>query len=464
MAANKHIAVIDIGKTNAKVALVVAPAMLETDVRTIDNSVVAGPSYPHYDTEKLQRFILRSLQEFNRQRHLDGISVTAHGATIALIGADGELALPVMDYEFDGIDTCRAEYDEMRAPFSQTGSPAVPGGLNAGAQLYWLQQNHPEQFAAVRDIVTYPQFWSGWLSGVFANEVSSLGCHTDLWNPNARCFASTVDGLNVRAIMSPIRKAGDILGNVRPELAKQMGLIADVPVYCGIHDSNASLLPHLLTRVGAFNVISTGTWVICMGIGSTVENLDPARDALVNVDAFGNAVPSARFMGGREYALLMGEMPPDWTLKDLDTVLDERKMVLPQVVPAVGPFPNHRSGWQSVLAGMGGGQRHVCASLYLALVTAECLKMTGLEGPIIVEGPFSKNTIFLMMLTALAERAILVNSNTQTGTTLGAALLAGSVALSDFVETFPEPAWQTGALMGKLRNYGQSWNRNVTAS
>jgi hypothetical protein len=32
--------------------------------------------------------------------------------------------------------------------------------------------------------------------------------------------------------------------------------------------------------------------------------LDPARDVLVNVNALGQPVPSARFMGGREYELI----------------------------------------------------------------------------------------------------------------------------------------------------------------
>lgn len=29
----------------------------------------------------------------------------------------------------------------------------------------------------------YPQYWALRLTGIAANEVTSLGCHTDLWNP-----------------------------------------------------------------------------------------------------------------------------------------------------------------------------------------------------------------------------------------------------------------------------------------
>ena len=34
----------------------------------------------------------------------------------------------------------------------------------------------------------YPQYWAYRLTGVLANEVTSLGCHTDLWNYRAGGF------------------------------------------------------------------------------------------------------------------------------------------------------------------------------------------------------------------------------------------------------------------------------------
>src|SRR6202000_2707319 len=83
---------------------------------------------------------------------------------------------------------------------------------------------------------------------------------------------------------------------------------ADIPVYCGIHDSNASLLAHLVERDPPFAVVSTGTWVVIFGVGGDLDHLDPARDTLANVDAYGNAGPSARFMGGREFEIITGEI------------------------------------------------------------------------------------------------------------------------------------------------------------
>ena len=45
-----HVAVIDIGKTNAKLALVDVSDLSEIAVITRPNRVVSGPPWPHFDT------------------------------------------------------------------------------------------------------------------------------------------------------------------------------------------------------------------------------------------------------------------------------------------------------------------------------------------------------------------------------------------------------------------------------
>ena len=75
--------------------------------------------------------------------------------------------------------------------------------------------------------------------------------------------------------MAPVRAADDLLGPVTPAVAAERAFRPATPVYCGIHDSNASLLPHLRNRKAPFAVVSTGTWVIAMAIGGLATRLDP---------------------------------------------------------------------------------------------------------------------------------------------------------------------------------------------
>ena len=96
----RHIAVIDIGKTNAKVALVDLSTLSEIALRRMANAPATDGPYPHHDVERLWAFILDSLAEINREQPIDAISITTHGATGVLVDASGELARPVLDYEF----------------------------------------------------------------------------------------------------------------------------------------------------------------------------------------------------------------------------------------------------------------------------------------------------------------------------------------------------------------------------
>ena len=263
----RHVAVIDIGKTNAKVALVDLAEMREIAMRTRPNSVLRDGPYPHFDVEALWDFILDGIAAIQREHPVDAIAVTTHGATAALLDGQGNLALPVLDYEHTGPDTLAAEYAAIRPSFEETGSPRLPAGLNVGAQIFWQARTFPRAFTDVGSIVMYAQYWSHRLSGVLANEVTSLGCHTDLWSPAAGDYSPLVDGQGWRTLMAKVRPAGHRLGCVLPEIAKKTGIVPGTPVHCGIHDSNASLLPHLLSHAKPFAVVSTGTWVVSMAVG-----------------------------------------------------------------------------------------------------------------------------------------------------------------------------------------------------
>ena len=421
-AAIRHVAVIDIGKTNAKVALVDLERLAEIDTRRTPNAVLSDGPYPHFDVDRLWNFILDSLGALNRAHKLDAISVTTHGVAAALLDGGGNLALPVLDYEHNGPEQMAADYDAARPPFAETGTPRLPVGLNLGAQLFWQARAFPEAFARVARIAMYPQFWTYRLSGVLANEVTSLGCHTDLWNFRAGDFSTLVDKEGWRELMAPLRRAGDRLGPVLPDVAAATGLDAATPVYCGIHDSNASLLPYLMDRPKPFAVASTGTWVISMAVGGAAVGLDPTRDTLVNVNAFGDPVPSARFMGGREFATLVGEGSKEPSPDATRAVLQTTVLLTPSVQQGSGPFAKRKAEW--IGGEPTGDARHVAASFYLAMMTATSLELIGAEGPTIVEGPFAANRPFADMLAAATTRPVIAAGTSATGTSIGAALLA----------------------------------------
>ncbi|MDQ0564048.1 sugar (pentulose or hexulose) kinase [Rhizobium mesoamericanum] len=422
----RRIAVLDIGKTNAKVVVLDSATGAEVAAARTPNTVLKDGPYPHYDTDKLWSFTLDSLRAFAKEPGFDAISITTHGASAALLDKAGNLAMPVLDYEHEYPAAFRDAYARARPPFAETFSPHQTMGLNVGAQLHYQKTAFPDDFAKVATIVTYPQYWTARLTGIVSNEVTSLGCHTDLWNPRDSCYSTLVDTLGIRDLMAPIRSAFDPLGSVLPETAEAIGLTREIPVYCGIHDSNASLLPHLVGRAPPFAVVSTGTWVINFGVGGDLNHLDPKRDTLANVDAYGRAVPSSRFMGGREFETISGEIgdvDKDEVASAIKQVIAKGMMLLPNIVPGSGPFPGKTGRWVNA-EHAAGAERYAALCLYLALMNQACLDLIGAQGPVIVEGPFALNASYLMLLAALTHREVIAIPGS-TGTSQGAALLTG---------------------------------------
>jgi sugar (pentulose or hexulose) kinase len=266
----------------------------------------------------------------------------------------------------------------------------------------------------------WPQYWGFRLTGQVACDVCSLGCHTDLWNPFAGALSPLAERLALKGRIAPPRRPGEVLGTVTPDLARKLGLRETVPVLVGIHDSNASLVPHLTDRARPFAVVSTGTWVVAMAMGGRPAMLDPARDTLVNVNAAGQRVPSSRFMGGREFEMLCEGRVSEATSADAAKVLQTGAMLLPAVRPDSGPFQGRAMRWTA--KPLGNGAQEVAADFYLALMTAECLSLIGAEGETVVEGPFAANPSYCAMLCAATGREV-VPAEGRTGTAIGAAML-----------------------------------------
>lgn len=455
----QHIAVIDIGKTNAKLALVDLATLTEVAVVTRPNVVQSGPPWPHYDVEGHWAFLLDALATFHRDHRVDAISITTHGACAAMLAADGSLAAPILDYEHEYPAEIVTAYDVIKPDFAETGSPRMMGGLNIGAQLHYQFIADPTLKDRTWQIVTYPQFWGHRLTGIGATDVTSIGCHSDLWNPHTGVFSDLPEILGIVDKIAPVRHPSAILGPILPQIAQATGLEPDTAVCVGIHDSNASLYPHVISRNEPASVVSTGTWVIAMSLMgddvSKIPHLAPNRDTLINVNARGQAVPSARFMGGREYEIIQEGQPYAPTEQDIAAVLDQLLMLLPSVETGTGPFQNRTMQWLEKEPPVGSGQRAVALSFYLALMTGTCLDLLKGEGPTIVEGPFARNAEFVAMLKAITNRPI-VTSEAATGTSIGAALLFNTD------QTLPPPADAVTSDVGKeFTAYIDRWRTSV---
>lgn len=447
--------VLDIGKTNVKLALVDAGGKLLAEQRR-PNTIRADGPYPHHDTDGIWEWMLATCKGFAGRARITAIVPVTHGATAALVDDDG-LVLPVLDYEaaLPGVD-----YAAVRPLYSDTFSPLLPAGLNLGRQLVWLQQQYPDRFARAKHILMYPQYWAWRLCGVAAGEATSLGCHTDLWNPVRQDYSPLVARMGWQDRLPPVTAPWAVLGVLRPEVAAATGLAPGCEVLCGIHDSNASLVRYLgkdgATAPGT--VLSTGTWVIAAAFGVALDGLREDADMLANTNALGQPVACMRFMGGREFGAIAGEQSTVCTFAQLEALIARGTMALPCFADGGGPFAG-RVGRIEGPPPIDAGERFALATLYCVMMTDYCLDALGAHGPVTVEGSFTANPWFGTLLASLRPQQPLSYSDDTSGTTCGGWLLRYRNATpSNRRRLTPSSA------ISGLDAYRDSWRANLQPS
>ena len=414
-------AVLDIGKTTLRVAIVSDDGTLEA-LSSAPNEVVDGPPYPHVDAAALEAWIFDALREHAARFAIHSIVPVAHGACAALL-RDGSLALPVLDYEFAGPEGCDG-YEAAARDFAETGSPALPAGLNLGRQLHWLAREHAAAFDAADTLLPWPQYWAQRLSGVPSYEATSLGCHTDLWSPWQDGPSSYARRSGIARRLPRRVQAWSVLGPPTHAVRAATGLSDGCRVLAGIHDSNAAFFAHRRSRSGPFAVVSTGTWFVTMAHGGRRDRLRAEEDMLVNVDALGDPLPTARFPGGREIAAISAaDAPaPGASLETVLALVARGARVLPGFSALGGPFRERYGAILGVPLPDAAGRRAL-GSLYAALVTDLCLDRLGSDGPVVVEGRFAGDPAYVGTLAALRAEPV-VASRDATGSLVGAACLA----------------------------------------
>ncbi|MGO4379605.1 FGGY-family carbohydrate kinase [Pseudoduganella sp. RAF19] len=439
--------VLDIGKTNAKLTLIAADGTQLAEQRR-PNSILRDGPYPHHDTEGLWTWMLDVLRGFAQQASIGAIVPVTHGATAALVDDEG-LVLPVLDYEYELPPEHVERYRKLRPAYVNSYSPRLGTGLNLGSQLVWQAMAFPAAFARARHVLMYPQYWAWRLSGVAASEVTSLGCHTDLWQPARQRYSALVERMGWHHLFPTLQLAWQSLGALKPDLAAQTGLPANCQILCGIHDSNASLLRHL-GGAEPPAVLSTGTWVIAAAPGKALEGLREEADMLANSSAFGQAVACMRFMGGREFGAIAGDAPTPCSVDDLAKIVEQGTFALPSFA-AAGPFA-HESGRIAGPAPASAAERYALATLYVALMCDFCLTALDVQGAVVVEGAFTGNPHFAPVLAALRARAAVTATDDTSGTTCGGWLLHRRDGSPQLHGRVAEPL----ALAG-LEGYRQRW-------
>jgi L-fuculokinase len=167
-------------------------------------------------------------------------------------------------------------------------------------------------------------------------------------------------------------------------------------------------------------------------------------------------VPCARFMGGREFATLAGENPPEPGRQDVAELVDAGVYALPSFSDQGGPFAT-RKGRLEGPAPESPRARAALATLYAALMTAHLIDRLEARGEIVVEGGFARHGAFAGALAALLPRRRVVVAASASGAAEGAARIARWSEPADPPRVASAPVW---AIPG-LDAYRARWSARL---
>jgi sugar (pentulose or hexulose) kinase len=456
----RGIAVVDAGATNTKIVLFSRKGLPLAE-RKVASRHVEGPPYRHIDPGPVVAFCREALSELDRIAPVDVVVPCAHGAALACLGEDGSLVLPIMYYTTEPPRQIVEEYQRIEPPFGEVFCPLLPMALTHGLQLYWQEQRFPAEFAKITDIITWIQYVGFLLSGNRVSEISSLSCQSQLIDVQHNRFSSLARARGWDGSFPPVVKAWETIGMLKPEF-RGPGFRGEGRVLAGVHDSNANYLRYLAAGFGQFTLLSSGTWIIGFDSSTPISALAKERDTASNTDVFGKQVASCRFYGGREFEILADGAPAEAaTIEAVTRLISRGTMALPSFTDSGGPVPN--SGGKGRVEGrspQSPEEKASLAALYCAQMVSESLDAIGSKYDVIIDGPFSRNEIFVRLLAQLRPQQRLLTSDLRDGTTAGAACLAlmpdGHLPRIELSLTEVEPAQMDG-----LEDYSRNWRRKV---
>jgi len=293
------VAVFDIGKTNKKVFLFNENYQIVWEQSVVFPEIVDEDGFPCEDINALKNWIVYRFAEMEalKEYNLKAINFSTYGASFVYVDQEGNNLTPLYNYLKPYPKTLKekfySKYNGEEKFATKTASPVL-GSLNSGMQIYRLKNENTSLFDKVNYCLHLPQYLSSLLTGQFFTDITSVGCHTNLWNFKKMKYHKWLRKEDIITKIAPMHSAEETL----PLLENTA-----ISVGIGLHDSSSALIPYILNFTEPFVLLSTGTWVITMNPFNnqplTFEELQD--DCLCFLHFQGKPVKASRLFSGNEH-------------------------------------------------------------------------------------------------------------------------------------------------------------------
>jgi L-fuculokinase len=295
-----HIVILDIGKTNKKILVFDQDYQVVYEHMDVLNESVDEDGFPCEDLEVLISWIMKQVSAVLNNPGFDikAINFSAYGASFVFIDETGKAIPPLYNYLKPLDQKIKDEffntYGAEPSMALETRSP-VSGLLNSGLQLFRLKHQDEARYNKINLALHLPSFCSYLFTQVAFTEITSIGCHTMLWDYTKMDYHQWV----YQELMDqkfPILKP-----------ATEVGLMEfknkTLYIGTGLHDSSAALIPYLIRKGDPFILLSTGTWCIALNPfnDTPLTSYELSQDCLCYITYEKKPVKSSRLFLGHEY-------------------------------------------------------------------------------------------------------------------------------------------------------------------
>ena len=292
------IAIFDVGKTNKKLLLFDEQYKMVHEQSQQFAEINDEDGFVCEDVHVLTQWVKAVLDEVlqNKKFTIKAINFSGYGASFVYLDETGNVFLPLYNYLKPYSPQLQKQFYDTYGGESkvakQTASPVL-GNLNSGMQLYRLKYEKPAEFARIKYALHLPQYLSYILTNKAYTDITSIGCHTNLWDFKNNRYHAWVRQEGVESKLAAMLNCESIAGYANKT----------IPVGIGLHDSSAALIPYLAAFKEPFILISTGTWCISLNPFNhkPLTDYELHQDCLCYLTYEGIRVKASRLFAGYEH-------------------------------------------------------------------------------------------------------------------------------------------------------------------
>lgn len=418
-----RILIFDIGKTNKK-AFVFDESYTILWEKSIGLDEVADEDGdPCEDLPQLITWIKAVYEEVKAAYEIKAVNFSSYGATLVFLDGNGRVLTPLYNYlKAYPEELKRKFYDTYggEAEVSATTASPVLGSLNSGMLIYRLKHRRPEVFSAVKRILHLPNYLSFLFSGQKVTDITSVGCHTQLWNFPGGAYHRWVGEEGIDRFLAPLHAPDQPFQG--PD---------GVAVGIGLHDSSAALIPYLKRFEEPFALLSTGTWNITMNPFNEAplsrEELD--NDCLCFLKTNGQSVKASRLLSGlyheqeaAKIARCFGITPAELMMMDHGPEIETEALCL-ENYRIQNPVSGPGRLWREYETAAQAYHQLMADLVALQKRSSDRVLKDAPVKRLYVDGGFSRSRIFMKMLSAAYPETEVWASEVPQAPALGAALV-----------------------------------------